>query len=263
MSRPALARLAGALILATIALPAVAADDPDPAVTPYRPSVSSPAALSTPGWVEMETGGLYARGPDAHSSRFSVPLTLKLAFTPDLGVVLGGEAWVRDVTPGPYGEAKGRGDTTLVLKQRFGLDEHRAFGLELGTKFPTAAQGVGSGERDWSANGIYSADVGEAWHTDVNLNETLLGAPGRLPPAWQAGWAASLSRSLNDDWGAVGELSGTRVTGEKGTVQVLFAGSYNASKAAVLDFGFAKGMNRITPHAQVFVGGTFRLGRLF
>jgi hypothetical protein len=28
-----------------------------PSVTPYRPSVSTPAALSAPGWLELEVGG--------------------------------------------------------------------------------------------------------------------------------------------------------------------------------------------------------------
>ena len=249
------------LLAATCAVlaPSARAED-DPAVTPYRPTVSSPAALSAPGWVELEGGGLQQRGP-GDARRTSVPLTLKLAFTPDVGVVLGGEGWVRQSEGGTA--QSGGGDTTLVLKQRFALDEQRAFGLELGTKFPTASRAIGSGEHDWSANGIYSADFAAGWHTDINLNETRQGAPAGQHAAWQAGWAASLSRALNDDWGAAGELSGTHLAGSAPTAQLLFAGSYNASKAAVLDFGIAKGLNRETPHAQVFVGGTFRIGKLF
>lgn len=70
-----------------------AADGP-PAVTPYRPSVSTPAALSAPGWLEIEGGALRARG-SGDTRRDSLPYTLKLAFTPDWGVRLGGDAWVR------------------------------------------------------------------------------------------------------------------------------------------------------------------------
>jgi hypothetical protein len=251
-----------ALLLAAscaVLAPSAHAED-DPAVTPYRPTVSSPAALSTPGWVELEGGGLQQRGP-GDARRTSLPLTLKLAFTPDLGIVIGGEGWVRQSEAGAT--QSGGGDTTLVLKQRFALDEQRAFGLELGTKFPTASTAIGSGERDWSANGIYSADLAAGWHTDINVNETRQGAPAGQRAAWQAGWAASLSRALNDDWGAAGELSGTHVAGSAPTVQLLVAGSWNASKAAVLDVGVAKGLNRGTPHAQLFFGGTFRIGRLW
>ena len=251
--------MALAACLAALAAPAFA--DDDPAVTPYRPSVSSPAALSAPGWLEMEVGGLAARGPFAER-RYSLPTTFKLAFTPDLGVVLGGEAFVQDGSAGGA-PVRGVGDTSLTLKQRFAVDERRAFGLELGTTFPTATHGLGNGAQAWTANGIYSADFATDWHTDLNLNETRVDAQAGLPATWQAGWAAALSRSINDDWGAVAELSGTHVPRTTATNQLLVAASYNASKAAVLDVGVAQGLNRVTPHLQVFVGGTFRLGRLF
>lgn len=237
------------------------ADDADPAVTPYRPSVSTPAALSTPGVVEFEAGGLQARGP-GDERRTSVPATVKLAFTPDWGVFVTGEALVHDRVAGA--SASGGGDTTLVLKHRIGIDDARAFGVELGTTFPTASSAVGgAGAQAWDVNAIYSADFAHAWHTDLNLNETRQDAAGGAPTTWQTGWAAALSRSLNDDWGVVGEFSGTHASHAEPTAQFLVAGSFNASRAAVLDFGIAAGLNRATPHAQVFVGGTFRLGRLF
>ena len=73
-----------------------AADDAnDPAVVPYRPSVSTPAQLSAPGWLELEAGGLRAAGPERGTSRTTLPWTLKLAFTPDWGIRVGGDAWVR------------------------------------------------------------------------------------------------------------------------------------------------------------------------
>src|SRR5262252_7277339 len=76
---------------------AARADDPnDPQVVPYRPTVSTPAQLSAPGWLELEAGGLVANGPAASASRATLPYTLKLAFTPDWGVRIGGDAWVRD-----------------------------------------------------------------------------------------------------------------------------------------------------------------------
>src|SRR6059058_2176255 len=64
-------------------------------VTPYRPSVSTPATLSAPGWLEVEAGGQRSRGSDP-VVRDSIPYSLKLAFTPNWGVRVSGDAWVSE-----------------------------------------------------------------------------------------------------------------------------------------------------------------------
>jgi Putative MetA-pathway of phenol degradation len=237
-----------------------AADTPGdggPAVVPYRPSVSTPAQLSAPGYLELEAGGLRATGPDAGAARSTLPWTLKLAFTPDWGLRVGGDAWAHE--PG----SSGVGDTSLVLKRRFPVSEATAWGLELGEKFPTAGSERGSGHADTTVNGIFSSDFAPGWHTDVNLNETRLGVSSGEPRAWQTGWAAAFSRSIDDAWGVTGELSGTRQVGTSATAQVLAAASFNASPAAVVDFGAARGLNDATPRWQVFAGVTVRLAKLF
>ena len=117
MKSPAV--LAGAALAAlAMGQSAHAADAPDdggPAVVPYRPSVSTPAQLSAPGYLELEAGGLRATGPDSGTSRFTLPYTLKLAFTPDWGIRVGGDAWVRQAGPGD--SHSGSGDTAVVLKR--------------------------------------------------------------------------------------------------------------------------------------------------
>jgi hypothetical protein len=239
-----------------------APDPNDPAVVPYRPSVSTPAQLSAPGWLELEAGGLRASGPGG-AARTTLPYTLKLAFTPDWGVRVGGDAWVRQVAGDGTPAAHGGGDTTVVLKRRFAVSDATAWGLELGEKFPTAGPTLGSGHADTTVNGIFSSDFAPGWHTDLNLNETRLGAPAGRPRAWQTGWAAAFSRALGDTVGATGELSGTRQAGAPGTVQLLLAASWNASNAAVFDGGYARGLNDASPRNQWFAGMTLRLGRLF
>jgi len=234
-----------------------APDDGGPPVVPYRPSVSTPAQLSAPGYLELEAGGLRATGPDSGTSRFTLPYTLKLAFTPDWGIRVGGDAWVRQAEPGA--SDNGVGDTSVVLKRRFAVSDATAWGLELGEKFPTAGSTRGSGHADTTVNAIFSSDFAPAWHTDLNLNETRLGEQG----AWQAGWAAAFSRTLTDAWGAVGEFSGTHQAGTTDTAQFLVAASWNQSPAAVFDFGVAAGLTDATPHFQVFGGVTVRLGKLF
>ena len=53
-----------------------AAPASEPAATPYRPSVSSPAALPTPGYLELEAGWQKAGGKETRSG---LPLLLKYA----------------------------------------------------------------------------------------------------------------------------------------------------------------------------------------
>jgi len=248
-----------ALLAATTA--ARADDAADPAVVPYRPSVSTPAQLSAPGWLELEAGGLRATGPDGGTSRTTLPYTLKLAFTPDWGVRVGGDAWVRQVAPGT--SDSGGGDTAVVLKRRFAVDDASAWGLELGEKFPTAGSARGSGHADTTLNGIFSSDFAPGWHTDLNLNETRLGVPAGQAHAWQAGWAAAVSRQLSDAWGVVGEFSGTHQAAVPNTAQFLAAASWQPAPAAVFDLGVAHGLSDASPHTQVFAGVTLRLARLF
>ncbi len=231
-----------------------APDDGGPAVVPYRPSVSTPAQLSAPGYLELEAGGLRATAPGGGDARVTLPYTLKLAFTPDWGIRVGGDAWVHQP------DSSGIGDTAVVLKRRFAVSDATAWGLELGEKLPTAGSTRGSGHADTTVNGIFSSDFAPGWHTDINLNETRLGG---TPRAWQAGWAAAFSRSIDDAWGVTGELSGTHQSGTPDTAQFLAAASFNASPAAVLDFGAARGLNDATPRWQVFAGVTVRLAKLF
>jgi hypothetical protein len=237
-------------------------DDGGPAVVPYRPSVSTPAQLSAPGYLELEAGGLRATGPgsDSGMSRTTLPYTLKLAFTPDWGIRVGGDAWVRQRA---FGQSdSGVGDTAVVLKRRFAVSDATAWGLELGETFPTAKSSIGIGHAQTTINGIFSSDFAPAWHTDLNLNATHFNSSNQDVP-WQVGWAAAFSRTLTDAWGAVGEFSGTHQVGTIPTAQFLAAASWNASPAAVLDFGAAHGLNDASPRWQVFAGVTVRLAKLF
>jgi len=250
-------------LLATAALVCAAcahADDGGPAVVPYRPSVSTPAQLSAPGYLELEAGGLRATGPDGGASRTTLPYTLKLAFSPDWGIRVGGDAWVHQAQPGATQDSVG--DTSIVLKRRFAVSDATAWGLELGETLPTAKDGVGIGRAQTTINGIFSSDFAPGWHTDINVNETRVGGSGP-GSAWQLGLAAALSRNLSDAWGVVGEFSGTHQGGTPATAQFLAAASWNQSPAAVFDFGATRGLNDASPRWQVFAGVTVRLAKLF
>lgn len=234
--------------------------DDRPSVTPYRPSVSTPAALSAPGWAEIEAGALHAGGAGL-ARRGSLPYTIKLAFTPDWGLRVGGDAWVRQ-TDEIGQRVSGVGDGSVVLKRRFVIDDASAFGLEAGATLPTGRSGIGSRKTDYSLVGIYSADIGE-YHTDLNLASTRIGAVDADTGRTQMLWAASVSKSLNERWGVVGEISGTRQRGVDATTQVLFAASYNVSKVLTLDAGYARSLRSGVPDRSVFMGFTVLGPRLF
>jgi hypothetical protein len=252
-----------ALSVAFVALAAgtAARAEDAPSVTPYRPSVSTPAALSAPGWLEVEAGYQRSRADDP-VRRQTLPYTLKLAFTPDWGIRIGGDAIVHERNA-DGSSLHGSGDTTIVLKRRLAVDDASAFGLELGVKLPTARTELGSGHSDVGLNGIYSSDFAPAWHVDVNLTATHVGGIGTNESAWQAGWAAALSRNLNDKWGIVGELSGTHRRGVASTAQALVATSYSVTPALTVDFGVSKGLNAASGGWSVFTGATFLAAHLF
>ena len=254
-------RLGPFVLLLLLALAAAArADDDEPRTTPYRPSVSTPAALSAPGWLEIEAGWQHNHADD--SRRDSIPLSFKVAFDPDWGIRLGSEAWVRQRSDA--GERSGFGDTSLVLKRRFGIDDDQAFGLEGSVTVPTGKNGIGfgSGKPDYAINAIYSGDFG-AWHTDLNLLAARLGQPD--PGASRTLWlfAGSLSRQLDDRWAVVGEYADTRQSGAEDSRQLLLAASYNLSKRMTLDAGAARSVRRGDSTWSAFTGLTWLAARLF
>ncbi len=227
-------------------------------VTPYRPSVSSPAQLPAAGQVEAEIGGLRQKSDD--SRRSSVPYLVKLALDNEWGVLLGGEArvWQRDDS----GSTQGRGDTSLVLKRAWAVEEGTALGIELGAKLATANDTIGSGKTDVSLNTIYSRDFGPV-HMDANLNATRFGLrePGVSRSQWGA--SAAFSTALSPQFGLTGELSGTRRSGAENGVQVLAALTWSPSKLLTFDLGLARAMRPAPATTAVFAGMVFPLARLW
>ena len=174
-------------------------------MTPYRPTVSNPASLPVPGWVEGEFGGQHIAGDDG-SRNDSVPWLLKYAFDENHGVLIGGNAYVHDAPVGMPSHA-GFGDMLLEWKQRFPISDKTAFGVEAGAILPTAADDLGIGKPAWTVNAIYSSDFG-ALHLDVNAGGTRYTTRSAGLARWQSAWAAAGSWSLTDVFGAALELSG-------------------------------------------------------
>jgi len=258
--RPAPPGIAAAIALLGLCGAVHAADDDsDPAVTPYRPTVSNPADLPVPGWLEAEFGALRVLGEDRSRSD-SAPWLLKYAFDENHGLLLGGNAFVSERMPGAS-TRHSIGDTFLEWKQRFPLTDKAAFGIEAGVVAPTAGHDLGIGKPQWLINGIFSDDLG-ALHLDVNVGEAHGGDQPTRVSSWQTAWAAAISAPLAGDWGAAFELSGTRQRGTATQSEALLALSYNVSHRLSLDAGTAWGLARSAHGRGLFAGATVLLGRL-
>lgn len=237
------------------------ADSDEPSATPFRPTVTSGAAISAPGWLELEFGGqrLGGNGMDA---RNSWPYLLKYSLNDRFALLLGGDSYV-EVTPAFAPAFSGRGDTTVTLKYKApDAIEGVSLGLEATAKLPTASDGLGSGERDYSLKGIYGVDLAHGFHLDTNLAATRLGSVGPDQGQYQWGWAAAVSHAVGESWTLAADLSGTSQQGAPSTAQFLAAASYAVNKRLVVDAGFATGLNNDTPKFTVFAGLTVLLGKV-
>ena len=230
----------------------------DDAITPYRPSVSSPAQLPLAGQLEFELGGLQVRAADAR--RRSLPYLFKLAFSKEWGLLIGGElhVWSHQGSD----EAQGFGDTVVTLKRAWIVDEASAFGVELGAKLPTANDSIGSGKADYTLNTIVSRDFG-AVHMDANLIATRLGLVDPGTSATQVGASASFSTALAERWSITGEISGTRRSGADSGLQVLTALAYSPSKRLTIDFGIARAVRPTPAATSLFTGVVMPLAKLW
>ena len=246
----------GIIFLAVVTLAAHADED---GVTPYRPSVSSPAQLPVAGQLEFEAGylGMHSDG----ARRDSLPYLFKLAFSEQWGLLLGGEAIVQ--APGESGQkTRGLGDTQITLKRAFVLDPASAFGLELGAKLPTARDAIGSGKTDVTLNTIYSRDLGTV-HMDANANVTRLGLREPDSGLVQTGLSASFSTPVAERWGATAELSGTHRQRVANGAQMLLAAAYSPSKRMTIDFGMAHGLGNSSSAWSIFSGVVLPVAKLW
>ena len=251
--------VAAVLLLASHSVAYAGDDETEPSVTPYRPTVSDPATLSAPGWLEGEFGGLRTWNQD-HSRDDSVPYLLKYAFDENYGLLLGGNAYLGSSMPGAPSQSS-FGDTFIEWKQRFPVSEKAAFAIEAGVVVPTASHELGIGKPEWTANGIYSVDL-SAFHLDINLVESYFSQHGANASAWQTSWATAISTQLSEKWGAAFELSGNYQRGEATQSQALLAFTCNVSNRLVLDAGGTYGLAHLAHYRGLFAGATILIGQL-
>lgn len=253
---PTACRVSAVLAAVVLSLPVRAEE---PSATPYRPTVSNPADLSAPGYVEVEAGGLYTEGGGV-TRRASMPWLAKYAFSDRFGILLGGEAMISQTDD--LGSDSGFGDTSATLKMKRPVTDSSAFGLEAGMKAPTAHGDLGSGHTDYTVTGIYSQKLATI-SLDLNVGVTHLGLVDRGEGRSQYNWAAAASHDLNGDFGVAAEFSGTSRQGVSNTSQFLMALTYSVSPQLVLDAGAAWGLNPASLDWSAFAGMTLLLDKAF
>lgn len=252
-------RIAGIAMTAAALRPTLAsAQEAEDAIVPYRPTVSNPAQLPLPGRLEAELGGQRMHAADA--TRSSLPYVLKLAFTQEWGLLVGGEACVR--SRDASGRGSGLGDTSVTAKRAWLIDDATAFGLEAGAKLPSAKETIGSGHADYTVNGIVSRDIG-AVHVDLNLNATRVGGidPGTSRTAIGAAMAWSVQWA--DHWGASAELSGNHRGHTDHGMQSLAALTYSPSRQLTFDVGASRAHGPTPATTQWFAGVVFPVATLW
>jgi hypothetical protein len=226
-------------------------------ITPYRPSVSTPAQLPFPGQLEFELGG---QSMNDASRRGSLPYLFKLAFSTEWGLLVGGDSYVW--SRGEDGRSEGLGDTNVTLKRAWIVDDATAFGMEFNVKVPTARDPLGSGKADYEVNTLYSQDFGPV-HMDANLNLTQLGLVDPGTTRTQLGGASAFTVNLSKRWGMTGEVSGTHRAGADNTLQLLWALTFSPSKLMTLDMGLSRSLRPRPVTTSLFAGVVVPLARFW
>ena len=249
-----LSACSAALMLALLAPGPLAAE---PAATPYRPTISNPAELPEPGWLDAELGWQYvAKG--ANVRRHSMPYLLKFAFNEDFGLLLGGDSYVSQVEQKDSSANDGFGSVSGFAKARFEVNETSVFGLELGA----AHQSFEGGTADFIANGIYSQDMGPV-RLDANLSFSRLGVIDDGEGRYPVGWAVALGFPIAGQWGGAIEFAGSYRRGADPFAQFLATANYTWHPRVVFDFGVATGLTSASQDITVFAGVTALLWQVF
>jgi hypothetical protein len=216
-----LQQFAGLLVIAGLMSQSEGAYAEEIRATPYRPTVSNPADLPAPGYVEVELGAARTRDRTDRSRTTSMPALFKFAFTEDIGVLLGGDAHVaRREADGTA--LRGEGDSAAALKLRHELTSTSAFGVELGARFATARTGLGEPGTDYSANGVYSVQFGTI-NMDLNVSGTHVGRINPREGRYRLGGALALGTPIAGPFGFAMEVSGAGRRGTTGNGEALAA----------------------------------------
>jgi hypothetical protein len=248
--------LALSLIAGTAAGQTEVPDEPE--ANPGRPTVSTPSTLTPVGYLQFETGGLWANHSGEFSSRTALNEVLKLSVAPRLELEAAAEPVVhyraQEITANSVAEvflgaqavlSKGEGAEPTVAVSYF----HRAY--------DGGAPELDVGSPANSFLVLASADV-KGFHYDANAMLNELGQGNVRRP--QFGQSLSISHPIRGKFTLSGEIwRFTQPFLRSNAVGSLWAVSYAARKTLVFDAGFNRGLTSTSTRWEAFVGFTYLL----
>jgi hypothetical protein len=233
-------------------------EESSPEANPGRPTVSTPAALTPDGFLQFETGLLYANQSPDVSHRSSLVHVVKVSVNRRLELLLQGEPLVN--APGRTDKAAHEGELFaggqfLVIPPEFGLTVSVSYFHRL---HESSAPELDVGTFRQGGILLVSGDVA-GFHFDANafLNEQEV-STGH---ANQVGQSLSVSHPMGrltlsgELWRFSQPGSDSHAAGS------LWGLSYPVRKNLVLDVGFNVGLTRTSTHFEAFGGFTYLLPR--
>lgn len=257
------ARYALILGLLAFATCAAAQQQPDPAAAPLvanpgRPTVSTPATLTPVGYLQFETGYLYARDSPEFSSQSSFNEVAKLALSRRFELLVADGPFANSHVPGQTSNGTGGVSLGAQAIVHSGEGTHPTFALSyLREVYDGNTPDLDIGSAKNSAILLASADV-KGFHYDTNFlfNEVIDATIRRA----QFGQTLSVSHALKGKWGLSGELwRFSQPFLRSNAVGNLWAVNYNARTNLVLDGGFDRGLTGTSTRWEIFTGFTYLL----
>ena len=240
-----------------------AQEQADPrAVQPERPTVATHAHTVAPGYFEIESG-IEGDRVSAGTRAWFAPNVLKVGLTSHTQLNVSGAAY----KSGP-GQSSGLGDVTVGLKWRL-VDDHPFLGdfaLLPAVKFAngSAADGTGTGTRDFSLTAIASYAIGSV-SMDLNAVYTRIGATSATAATDAALWTASFGFPVAGQLSWVLEFFGHPTidgSGDRSRAAFLTGPTWLVSPALNLDAGVITPLRGELPNA-LYAGIVWNLGSPF
>src|SRR5580700_814650 len=231
-------------------------DGPD--ANPGRPTVSTPATLTPVGYLQFETGGLWAERSSEFSERTALNEVIKLSVLPRLELLAAAEP----VAHYRAQEVSANGVADVFLGAQAVLSEGEGARPTVAVSYFHRAYDGGAPELDVGSptNSFLLLASADVWgfHYDANamFNELVDGSVRRA----QFGQSLSISHPIKGKFAISGELwHFTQPFLHGNAVGSLWAVSYAARKTLVLDCGFNHGLTSTSTEWEVFAGFTYLL----
>jgi hypothetical protein len=239
----------------------VAAQSPEPdepEANPGRPTVSTPATLTPVGYVQFETGFVFAEGSPEFKSRYSFNEVLKLSVMPRLEFLASAEPVAHFTSDGTSGNRV----ADIFLGAQGVLYHGEGAKPTLAVSYFHRIYDGGAPEFDFESPTnsflvLASADV-KGFHYDANAFLTELAQePVRRA---QFGQSLTVAHAFLHRFNLSGEVwHFTQPFLRGNAVGNLWAVSYTARKTLVFDAGVNRGLTGTSTRWEAFVGFTYLL----